>query len=336
MKNTLFKTLILAFAVMLFVTGFGLDAFAQTAPTRTTLSTAMPAGARSMVVASATGFTASTNTAQYFVLIENDYRQVLTVSGTAIGLGPSKAAGVGHVSGATVIFGITGNWLTGTTGSASGSTGVFPPSVATGSCARANQQYLPMFVPNLLNNLGTLDCLGGNWTLGTLPDSPGQLALIKACTVPIGSVAYGSFGTSTTASTTGQLMANLFVPYTMWATGITQLNGSAVDGASKKIVILYDELGNLLANSATAGTTATGNDAFQAIPFTAAQFIVGPANYFIGLQDDTADVNGLRTVAVSTFNNVLGSSITSVFGTVAAVTPPTTFTQDTAPIACAY
>lgn len=332
MKNT-WKTLIFTLmAVLAFVS----SANAQTAPTRTTLSAAMAAGARQMVVTSATGFTASSGAQQYFVLVENDLRQVLTVSSTTIGLGPSKSAAVGHVSGATVVFGLPGNWTTGTAGTGAGSTGLFVPSVATGACSRANQQYLPLFVPNLLNNMGTLDCLGGNWTLGTLPDAPGQLALIKNCTVPIGSVAYGSFGTSTTASTTGELTGSFYVPYTMWATGITQLNGSAVDGASKKIVILHDESGNLLANSATAGTTATGNDAFQAIAFTAAQFVVGPAYYFMGVQDDTADVNGIRTVAASTFNGLVASSVTSVFGTVGAITVPTTFTADTAPIGCLY
>lgn len=333
------KTLKLFFIVALAICLMPSLLEAQTAPTRTTLSAAMAAGARQMVVTSASGFTASSGSQQYFVLIENDLRQVLSVSSTTIGLGPSRGASVGHVSGSTVIFGTPGNWLTGTAGATAGSTGVFPPSLPTGSCSRGNQQYLPMFVPASSTGTvgGTIDCLGGEWVVGTLPDAGGlQPALLKYCTVPIGSVAYGSFGTSTTTSATVEYTANIFVPRTMYVTGFTNLNGSAVDTNSKKIFILKDTAGKILANTATAGTAATGNDAFQAIAFTSAVYAVGPAWHFVGLQDDTADTNGIRTIAASTFNGVLASGPTSVFGTIAELAIPTTFTADVGPIGCLY
>jgi len=331
MKNTLKNTL---FALVL-VVAVASASFAQSNLTKTTLSVAMAAGARTMTVASATGISASTNRDQYYVLVEKDLRLVTAINGTTLSLGAPVGSGVGHVSGADVFFGKAGNWTT-----SGGSVGVFLPSLPTGSCSRGNQEYLPLFV--IGTNAGsvagnTVDCLGGRWVIGTLLGQPSTTPLVKACTVPIGSVAYGSMGTSTTTSTTGEFTASLFVPYTVLATGITQLNGSAVDTNSKKIVILRDSSGNALANSATAGTAATGNDAFQAIPFTATKVVVGPALYAIGLQDDTADVNGVRTVAASTFNNLVASSITSVFGTVAAsVTLPSTFTADTGPIGCLY
>ncbi len=335
MKNIM-KTLIVSILAL----ALAPEVFAQSAPTKTTLSVAMAAGARQMTVSSATGFSASTASQQYFVLIENDLRQVLAVNSTVISLGPAKGAGVGHVASSTVIFGTPGVWSTGTAGVGSGSVGNFVPSTPTGACTRSNNQYLPLFYAGTTavpNSGATIDCLGGKWVAGTLPDAPGlQLALAKVCTVPIGNVAYGSFGTSTTPSTTGELTASIFVPQTMLATGITNLNGSAVDTGSKKIVILHDATGNLIATSAVAGTAATGSDAFQAIPFTATALITGPAYYFVGLQDDTADANGVRTIATATFNNVIASQLTSVFGTVGSITVPTTFTADQGPIACIY
>lgn len=338
MKNILKTHLIVALVLALLPAS---EIFAQSAPTRTTLAAAMAAGARSMTVTSATGFSANTGTAQSYVLIENDLRTVLSVSSTTIGLGPARNNGVGHVNASTVIFGTAGNWSNGTAGAGQGSTGVFLQSVPTGSCTRSNSQYLPVFIISGSGSTagvsGTADCLGGKWILGTLPDQAGlQPALYKVCTVPIGSVAYGSFGTSTTTSTTVEYTANIFVPQTFLATGFTNLNGSAVDTASKKIFTLHDATGNLLANTATAGTLATGNDAFQAIAFTSATLVVGPAWYFVGLQDDTADVNGIRTIAASTFNGVLTSGPTSVFGTVGSITAPTTFTADVGPIGCLY
>ncbi len=315
----------------------------------TTTSAAQSAGPTNkfLTVSSATGITASTsggfnvNTGsggEQYCLVDRELEKVVSISSTTLTVIRASAStlATGHVSGARVICGPGGgNW------NQAGSFGVFmtgngaPPS---GSCTRSKSTFLPIF--QLANPVATgfeYDCLGGRWVQGTIPDgSAVQPALIKVCTVPIGSVAYGSFGTSTTASATVEYTANVFVPQTMLATGITNLNGSAVDTGSKKIVILHDMAGNLIANSATAGTAATGNDAFQAIPFTATLLVTGPAWYFVGLQDDTADANGIRTIATATFNNVIAAGPTSVFGTVGSITAPTTFTADVGPIACLY
>lgn len=358
--NRIFNSRILA-ALLVVALAIGLAplSYAQSSPTRTTLSAAMTApgsgttnsSASTMTVASATGITASTGSLQQFCLVDFELMQVRAVSGTTITVARGRQGiGAAHISGATVICGYTAtfNGATGTISTTVGSPavgasvtgGTFVSVLPTGSCTRASNGILPVFyVPSQANLLGaTVDCLGGKWMAGNLPDQPtNALVVTGPCSVPVGSVAYGSFGTSTTTSTTGEFTISVFVPNTIFATGITNLNGSAVDGASKKIFILRDEKGNLIANTATAGTTATGNDAFQAIAFTATRLLMGPATYFIGLQDDTADVNGVRTVAASTFKNVAASSITSVFGTVAAaVTVPTTFTADTGPVACIY
>jgi hypothetical protein len=351
------KTLLLTVALALVIAP---PSFGQSQPVRTTLSAAMVSpnncqGATCVLtVSSATGIVASSaSVGQVDCLVDQELMRLRSISSTTLTIQRNiQGFGSAHASGATIICGVVGtfNPATGTISSQVGSPAVgagvtgatFVGSLPTGSCTRSNNVILPVFFVTA-GPVGaggsygySIDCDGGKWVAGTLPDSPGQPYLIGACTVPIGSVAYGSFGTSITASTTSEYTASIFVPYTMWVTGITQLNGSAVDTGSKKIVILKDSGGNLMSNSAVAGTAATGNDAFQAIAFTAARFVVGPAYYVVALQDDTADANGLRMVAASTFNNLVAGVTTSVFGTVAATTVPTTFTADQGPIACLY
>jgi len=331
---------------------------AQSSPTRTTLSTAMTApgtaGAGTMVVASATGITASTTSLQSYCLIDQELVQIRSISSTTLTvLRAKQGLATAHASGKQVFCGYSGtfNPNTGTISTVVGSPAVgasvngatFVGTLPVGACTRTQNAILPVFFVTASptgagSSYGnTVDCLGGSWVPGTLPDYPGSLPLIQACNVPIGSVAYGSFGTSTTTANNVLYTASLFVPNTVFATGLSNLNGSAVDGASKKIFILYDSAGKLIANTATAGTAATGNDAFQQIAFTATRIVVGPALYYFSLQDDTADVNGIRTVAASTFNNLFTANPSSTFGTVAAsITAPTTFTADIGPIGCLY
>lgn len=335
MKNL--KTLLILALVLSFV---AVSAFAQTQPTKTTLASAMAAGSTTMVVSSATGFTTTTNGVNNYVLIEKDLRRVTGVSGTTITMSLPSGVPVAHVSGATVVFGPTGNWQP----AAGTSNGVFLQSMPTGSCTRSSQSFLPAFVVTAANPAAaaTVDCIattaGGStrWVSGTLLDATPGPPLSSICNVPVGSVAYGSFGTSVTTSAGTSGTTSIWVPSTAIYTGITALNGSAVDGASKKVYVLYEAGGAVLANSAVAGTLASGNDAFQAIAFTTSRIVLGPALYGIAVQDDTQDVNGLRYVAASTFNNVVTSSPTTTFGTVAAITFPTTFTADVGPIACLY
>lgn len=306
-------------------------------PTFTTLSSAITdTRATRIAVTSASGFVASTGTLDYGIFVDNEFMRITGVSGTQITVqrGQANTNATAHPSGAYVVVGQFGAQLApGVAG------GPFVQNKLSGTCSRGDWPYMPLIQvnANAIGGQAMYDCVGAVWRPQTLISQISQPALYKACTVPIGSVAYGSFGTSITASTTAQYTASVFVPNTIIVTGITQLNGAAVDTGSKKIVMLYGLNGQLLANSATAGTAATGSDAFQAIPFTSAKIITGPSYYFTGLQDDTADANALRMIATATFNNVIASSITSVFGTVpTSITAPTTFTADVGAIACLY
>lgn len=335
--RTKFFHLAMLVAVLLAVST---SAFSQLQPTRTTLAAAVTDERTTQItVTSATGFVASNQATgvEYGLYVDQEFMRINSVVGTRITVqrAVARTNATTHASGAQVIVGQYGSQNQ----SATQVGGPFIQTSMAGSCSRSQWPFLPLFQinPNTIGGLATYDCISGTWTKGTTLDSITIPALEKVCTVAIGSVAYASFGTDTTTSATLQYHANLFVPSTMLVTGITHLNGSAPDGASLKIVALYTANGQLVANSLLAGTLAVGANAFQAISFTTPRIVVGPAYYFIALQDNTADVAGIRTIAASTFNDVLAGTTASVFGTVApSITVPTTFTADTGAISCLF
>lgn len=156
----------------------------------------------------------------------------------------------------------------------------------------------------------------------------------KFSTVPIGSVAYGSMGTNTSTVAGTMFYADINLSRPTSLTGIGVLNGATV-GTDKGIVVLFDSTGAPLAWSATAGATTSGANAFQQYAFTAVTATLQPGQYFVGYQSNgTTDT--IRTVAASTFVDLVGSSATGTFATIPSITPPTTLTADKAPIAYAY
>ncbi len=329
------------------------SAFAQTAPTFTTTTAAISGGTTTgtidITLTSTTGITATVQNEPGYLLIDAELFAVdsIPASGTArVKRAQRNTIQTPHASGAYAVFGFSAGtqWNPRATGSPTFGVFIAGGVNPVGGCTLANQQYSPVFVlnpPSISGGPVTItpkSCDGGNWTAGVLPG--GTLAkptsLVGACTIVIGATAYGSTGTDTTTSTTVEYTASVNVPSTIVSTGFTNLNGSAVNTGSKKIFILHDAAGKLLANTALAGTSATGNDAFQAIAWTTPVILPGPAKYFVGLQDDTADVAGIRTIAASTYNNVVTSGPTSVFATVGAITAPTTFTADVGPVGCLY
>lgn len=179
-----------------------------------------------------------------------------------------------------------------------------------------------------------------SYTSGTIvysiTDKTAYLGKLKYSTVPIGSVAYGSFGTSVIGSATSTMVADTFVVDPMTATGVGVLVGGT-GGTDKFIVSIYDSTGALVANSTTDGTTVSSStNAFQEIAFTT-PVILKRGKYFIAIQVNGATAT-TRRIAASTFVDVITGSVTaSTFGTIPAViSPPTTFTALYGPIAYIY
>lgn len=136
-------------------------------------------------------------------------------------------------------------------------------------------------------------------------------------------------GTDTTPVVTETYIAGVFVPYTATLTGISVLNGSAVAGNLN--AILYDSNGYIVASSGSVAQSGTAS--LQALPFTAAPTVVGPAQYYVGLQCSSTSARfRSHTIGV----DAAGKKTGETFGTATNITPPTTFTTALGPIATTY
>jgi hypothetical protein len=171
----------------------------------------------------------------------------------------------------------------------------------------------------------------------TLCVSPNQLVgynntvlpVLKQTTIPIGSVALASLGTDTTPVSGTIYFSQMNLP-AMTVTNIACLNGSAA-ATDKYIFGLYNSSGTLVANTALAGVTASGTNAFQSIALTTPYTAVS-GQYFVGVQTNGTTTR-LRTIATATYLQMATTSQTGVFGTMAAIgTVPTTVTADVGPI----
>lgn len=172
---------------------------------------------------------------------------------------------------------------------------------------------------------------------GTITYNPANPARIKYSNVPIGAVAYASFGSSVSVvASTSLEISDMTVSEPFQATGIGVLVG-ATTGTNTIILSLYDASGGLVANTAIAGTTVGTANAFQEIAFTGGPINLPAGRYYCGLQmNGTTDK--YRAIATATFVNVAGGTVTgAAFGTMLpAISPPTTFTAAVAPICYVY
>lgn len=168
--------------------------------------------------------------------------------------------------------------------------------------------------------------------------TPGQLgnqvvgnALSVYSTIPIGSVAYASLGTNTT-DVAGQLWITSFrLPVDMTITNIACLQGGTA-GTDKVIYALYNSSGTLLANTATAGTALNGSASTFLSAALTSTYAAKSGLYYIALQGNGTAAGAIATVAASTYLGVAATSASGTFGTLPAITVPTTFTANKAPI----
>lgn len=143
-------------------------------------------------------------------------------------------------------------------------------------------------------------------------------------------------GTDTDFASGTAFFTSVFIPTSKVLTGIGFLMGS-VGGTDKVVVQLHDDSGLLLANSTlTGGGTTAGTAAqTQKIPFTSTYQVYGPAMYYIGV---SANGNTAKLLTVPAYRGaeLFAGSVSQTAATPAAITPPTTFTADKAPIAFVY
>lgn len=144
-----------------------------------------------------------------------------------------------------------------------------------------------------------------------------------------------SFTVGAPATTAADGAANAAAPVAT-LTGLMVLVGS-VGGTDAWIVELHDSTGALVATSATAGTTAGTAGTWQQIPFTSTYQLL-PGTYFLSLQSNgtTAHPACYNFPAPVAGAAILTQAATGVFGTGAAITPPTTYTVNVGPVILPY
>lgn len=136
-------------------------------------------------------------------------------------------------------------------------------------------------------------------------------------------------GTDTTPVVTEEYVTEVFVPLNCQLTGVALLNGSAAAG--NVTAILYDSNGGIVANSAS--TAQSGTAAYQQIPFSAPVNVRGPAKYFVGFQFSSTSAR-FRTHILGNFGAAKKTG--QVYGTLTALTAPSTFTTALGAIADVY
>lgn len=289
---------------------------AQTVLLPTTLSSAVSdSSGKTIVVASATNFV------QFNVAyVDHELMDIQAVNGTTItvrrGAGGTNASP--HASGALVWVGTPNQFFARPV-----------PEEKAGSCTRGNELVLPYI--NV--NTGVIsDCLGGYWVNGV----NNILSPFHVVAPPTAGTIYTSLNTNgTTVSNTTLYCTEVNLAANKLLTGIALLNGTTV-GADKQYVILYDSAGNKLANSALAGTTTANASTYQQRAFTSKYYAVGPAQYFACFQSDTG-TDSVRMAITSVNDQILTKGQTgATFGTIPALTVPTTFTSAVGPYVYLY
>ena len=99
------------------------------------------------------------------------------------------------------------------------------------------------------------------------------------------------------------------------------------------IVALYNAAGTLVKSSALAGTVVGTTATYQEVPFTSTYAAVGPAQYFVSVSFNGTTAR-FRTIPVGAI--LPTGQAAGAFGTLDALTPPTTFTADLAPVGYTY
>jgi hypothetical protein len=144
-------------------------------------------------------------------------------------------------------------------------------------------------------------------------------------------------GTSTAFAEKKVYLASLFLPVNKAINGISVQIG-ATGGTNKLIAALYNERGELLANSSqtTEGTVAGTAKESQALPLTAVYNAVGPALYYVGVtgNGNTATFYAIPANTSGAFTGE--STLTTKNVLTSTVTVPTAFTASKGPIAWVY
>lgn len=213
-------------------------------------------------------------------------------------------------------------------GFASGAVVTFPDATEQSLIAQGlATSSLITSVPSLLG--GPDQFVNQNGNVAFVPQSgQGTPAAIQGPSIlpniPLGTAALTAAGASSVNTTGAICLSEIFIPHWNTWKGLAVLNGT-VASTDAVLVALYGSDGKLLANSALAGTTASGASTFQNRDFLV-PVTLAPGRYFGAYQSAGATATTNRPVAANGVN-ILTGSVAGTFGVLpATITVPTTFT----------
>lgn len=161
--------------------------------------------------------------------------------------------------------------------------------------------------------------------------------------IPIGGSALTGFETNGVVQTAFAInLTEIFVPHWNSWTGAAVLNGTVV-GTDNLVYWLFSSEGDLIANTAIAGTLSAGASAFQKIAFTGGPVTLSPGRYFLGTQINGATATTRHVLAafgaeprcgIVAASASFAASLAAL--TAAPITVPTSFTTAQAPIMQLY
>lgn len=207
----------------------------------------------------------------------------------------------------------------------------FPLVIAPASGETINGSTSSLTIPTAGTRILLVPTTGSNWkvqygnstgfAIGTNPTvfHSGSAAPVAVTT-----------GTDATAVNTETYIVEVFVPVNATLTGVKWL-GLATSTGNVQFE-LADSTGALIAGAATASTATAATANYQTAAFAAAYAAKGPGKYFVLMQNSGS--NHYRAHAMGNFG--ASKKTGETYGTFTAVTPPTTFTADIAPILDVY
>lgn len=136
-------------------------------------------------------------------------------------------------------------------------------------------------------------------------------------------------GTDATAVNTETYIVEVFIPVQTTLTGVKWLGLATSTGNVQ--FSLADSTGAVITAAQSASTATAGTANYQTAAF-AATYVAKPGKYFVLMQNSGS--NHYRAHAMGNFGAAKKTAET--YGTFTAVTPPTTFTADIAPILDVY
>jgi hypothetical protein len=330
----------------------GVPAFAtvyggQVDTTSTTLSAVLTASPTGQVcVASATNVNVpSVSQAGSILVFDKEADQVLAAGSSTtcfvVSRGFNGSAVTAHLSGRKV-------WVTNVAlGSGDSSRpfsgGALASTVPSGTCTASLQYSLPIIYIPANNDTPAMEaikyyCFAGVWTDGQEQQGQGQSPYTVWTTYPTPGNVVAPVAVT---DVSGKLwFSQIWVGYNSTATGACILGGSGA-GTDAIILALWDATGNLLANTALAGSTAGSASLLQCLAFVSPITLAGGNSYFIGVQGNgttAAQFSAYKTGGAPT-GYLTGVQTGGSFGTILNITSaniPTGFNTGDGPYMSLY